>query len=155
MFIMASETQSCEFLFQDALPEKNVKPMAMVFTRFTLLGLMTPLLIFGSALIYSLIHSHQTYEKLQSLSNDFTKIVTDIEELKTNEEILEKEVHSKHSFVDFLRVGEYGYFQKLEDKMSYKDGQAACHKIHGKIIESDERYGNATSKCFCLNSNFT
>ena len=89
------------------------------------------------------------------MSNDFTKIVTDIEELKTNEEILEKEVHSKHSFVDFLRVGEYGYFQKLKDKMSYKDGQAACNKIHGKIIESDERYENATSKFFCLNSNFT
>ena len=81
---------------------------------------MTPLLIFGSALIYLLIHSHQTYEKLQSLSNDFTKIVTDIEELKTNEEILEKEVHSKHSFVDFLRIGEYGYFQKFEHRQFIK-----------------------------------
>ena len=66
-----------------------------------------------------------------------------------------KKVHSKNSYANYVRVGDFGYFQKLDDKMSYEDGQAACHELHGKIIESDERYGNATSKCFCLNSNFT
>ena len=172
---MASETQSCEFFFQDTLPYKNEKPT--IFTKSKLLVLIIIIiLIFGIAMIPLYIHSHQTYEKLKSQSKDFskimkdieeiktnekileeeihcqsedfTKMLKDIEELKTNEKILEEEIHSRNSFAHFERVGEFGYFQKLEDKMSYEDGQTACHKIHGKIIESDERYKNATSKLF-------
>ena len=169
---MASETQSCEFFFQDTLPYENEKPT--IFTKSKLLVLMIIIImIFGIAMIPLYI---QTYEKLKSQSKDFSKIMKDIEEIKTNEKILEEEIHcqsedftkmmkdieelktnekilqeeihSRNSFAHFARVGEFGYFQKLEDKMSYEDGQTACHKIHGKIIESDERYKNATSKLF-------
>ena len=87
-------------------------------------------------------------EKFQSLNKDFKKITNGIEELKRNEEIImEKKMDTnKNSFEHYVRVGEFGYFQKLENKMSFRNGQVACNKIHGKIIESDERYGNATSK---------
>ena len=73
-------------------------------------------------------------QKLENLSND-------IEELKHNEEM-----NLENSFAHYVKIGEFGYFQKLDHKMSYLDGQAACHKLHGKIIESDEKFGNATSK---------
>ena len=63
-----------------------------------------------------------------------------------NEEIWKAKVLSKNSYANYVRVGDFGYFQKLDDKMSYEDGQAACHELHGKIIESDERNENATSK---------
>ena len=52
---------------------------------------------------------------------------------------------SKNSYAHFLKAGELGYFQVLEDKMSFFEGQAACKKIHGKIIECDERNGKASS----------
>ena len=39
----------------------------------------------------------------------------------------------------FQRFGKYGYFQKLDEKMSYNDGQIACSKLFGHIIEFDER----------------
>ena len=80
------------------------------------------------------------------ITNNLTKISADIEAIKMKEIMLKEKIISKNSFAHFLKAREFGYFQKLEDKMSYFDGKDACHKIHGKIIESDERYGNASSK---------
>ena len=42
----------------------------------------------------------------------------------------------------FNRIGKYGYFQKLEEKMAYNEGQKACSKLYGHIVEFDERVPN-------------
>ena len=137
-FTMASETQSCEMFFQDHMSEKNSKQL--IFTKWKLIGLITvTCLIFGIFLTPIYFSLSQMNEKFESLSND-------IEELKINEEIWKEKVLSKNSYANYVRVGDFGYFQKLDDKMSFEDGQAACHELHGKIIESDERNENATSK---------
>ncbi len=39
----------------------------------------------------------------------------------------------------FQRIGNYGYFQMLDEKLSYNDGQIACSKLFGHIVEFDER----------------
>ena len=145
---MASKLQSCETLFQDIVSEKSEKPI--ISTKWNLIAslIAVTILIFGILLTPIYIYSSQMNEKFQSLNKDFKKITNGIEELKRNEEIImEKKMDTnKNSFEHYVRVGEFGYFQKLENKMSFRNGQVACNKIHGKIIESDERYGNATSK---------
>ena len=55
--------------------------------------------------------------------------------LKDQNEI--KVLESFKTFYGFKRIGKYGYFQKLEEKMTYEDGQKACSKIFGHIIEFD------------------
>ena len=44
-------------------------------------------------------------------------------------------LESFKTFYGFERIGKYGYFQKLEENMTYEDGQKACSKIFGHIIE--------------------
>ena len=145
-FPMASETHSCEMIFQDPLKEKNSKQQ-VVFTKWKLMGLITVIfLIFGVLLIPLYLNQRSQNEKFDRLSDQIESLSNDIEELKTNEEIWKEKVHSKNSYANYVRVGDFGYFQKLDDKMSYEDGQAACHELHGNIIESDERNENATSK---------
>ena len=141
-FTMASETQSCEMFFQDPISDKNSKQL--LFTEWKLItGLITVIIIIlgilSTPIYLYLSHLSQMNEKFESLSND-------IKELKSNEEIWKEKVLSKNSYANYVRVGDFGYFQKLDDLMSYEDGQAACHELHGKIIESDERNENATSK---------
>ena len=134
-------------LFQDngSMSEKSEKPI--VSTKWNSIALIAvTTLIFGILLTPIYFSSSQMDEKFQNLNDDFKKIMNDIEKFKINEEILEEKMDNKNSFEHYVRVGEFGYFQKLESKMSFRNGQIACNKIHGKIIESDERYGNATSK---------
>ena len=148
---MASETQSCQIIFQDPMKEKNLKQQ-VVFTKWKLIGLITVIfLIFGvlSIPLYLNLRNqmNEKFDKLSGQMNEkFESLSNDIKELKTNEEIWKEKVHAKNSYANYVRVGDFGYFQKLDDKMSYEDGQAACHELHGKIIESDERNENATSK---------
>ena len=153
---MTSETQSCEMLFQEKISKQ------IFFTKWKLIGLITFIcLIFGILLTpvyFSLSQMHENFESLSIQMNEkfesFTSemnqklenLSNDIEESKHNEEMLKEEMNSENSFAHYVKVGEFGYFQKLDQKMSYMDGQAACHKLHGKIIESDENFGNATSK---------
>ena len=61
-----------------------------------------------------------------------------------------QKMHTKNSYAHYLKVGEFGYFQVLEDEMSYFDGQDACQRIKGKIIECNERHGNASSNFFYI-----
>ena len=138
---MALKMQSCEMLFQE-------KPIVSTKWNSIAMIAVTTILIFGILFTPLYLYSSQMNEKFQSLNKDFKKITNGIEELKRNEEIImEKKMDTnKNSFEHYVRVGEFGYFQKLENKMSFRNGQVACNKIHGKIIESDERYGNATSK---------
>ena len=124
----------------------------MISTKWNLIASLIAftILIFGVLLTPLYIYSSQMNEKFQSLNKDFKKITNVIEELKSNEEILERKMDYQNSFEHYVRVGEFGYFQKLENKMSFRNGQVACTKIHGKIIESDERNGNATSNIIFL-----
>ena len=147
---MTSETQSCEMFSPDTMPKKNEK--TGIFTKkkliflFLLLIIVT-ILILGILLTPIYVHLSDISQEKIALTIKLTKIIGDIEEIKTKEQILLKEkMDSKNSFAHFVKAGEFGYFQKLQDKMNFNDGQAACHKIHGKIIESDERKGNASSK---------
>ena len=141
---MASETQSCEKFFPDTMSEKNEKTVNITKKKIICLILVT-ILVLGILIIPIYVHLNQ--EKIM-LTNNLMKIIADIEEIKSHEKFVNEKMDSKNSFAEFLKAGEFGYFQKLEDKMSYNDGQAACRKIHGKIIESDERYGNASSIFF-------
>ena len=149
---MASKLQSCDMLFQDNVSEKSEKPMTSPKWNLIASLIAVTILIFGVLLTPIYIYSSQMNEKFQSLKKDFKKLMNDIEELKIKKEILEKETDSQNSFEHYVKVGKFGYFQKLENKMSFRNGQVACTKIHGKIIESDERNGNATSNIIFLKS---
>ena len=131
-------------IFQDPTKEKNSKQQ-VVLTKWKLIGLIAVnFLIIGVLLIPLYLNQRSQNEKFDGLSGQMKTFSNDIEELKTK--IWTEKVHSKNSYANYVRVGDFGYFQKLDDKMSYEDGQAACHELHGKIIESDERNENATSK---------
>ena len=140
---MALKMQSCEMLFQE-------KPIVSTKWNSIALIAVTTMLIFGILFTPLYLYSSQMNEKFYSLKKDFKKMMNDIEELKTKKEIMEKERNNQNSFEHYVKVGEFGYFQKLENKMSFRNGQVACTKIHGKIIESDERNGNATSNIIFL-----
>ena len=142
---MASETQSCEIFLPDIVSEKNGKTVIFTKKKLTFL-ILVAILILGIVIIPVCVHFEHLKQEKIVLTKNLTRIIADIEEMKTNEKILKEKMNSKNYFANFLKVENFGYFQKLEDKMNYFDGQDACHKIHGKIIESDERYGTATSK---------
>ena len=63
-----------------------------------------------------------------------------------------KVLESFKTFYGFERIGKYGYFQKLDEKMTYKDGQKACSKIFGQVIEFNETMNDFAGGCyvFCL-----
>ena len=66
------------------------------------------------------------YEKIEGLNETIQVNANEI-----------KVLESLKTFYGFERIGKYGYFQKLEEKMTYEDGQKACSKIFGHIIEFD------------------
>ena len=142
---MTSETQSCEIFLPDIVSEKNGKTVIFTKKKLTFL-ILVAILILGIVIIPVCVHFEHLKQEKIVLTKNLTRTTSDIAEMKTNEKELKEKMDSKNSFANFLKVENFGYFQKLEDKMSYEDGQAACHNLHGKIIESDERIGNATSK---------
>ena len=142
---MTSETQSCEIFLPDIVSEKNGKTVIFTKKKLTFL-ILVAILILGIVIIPVCVHFEHLKQEKIVLTKSLTRTMSDIAEMKTNEKELKEKMDSKNSFANFLKVENFGYFQKLEDKMSYFDGQDACQKIHGKIIESDERYGTATSK---------
>ena len=52
---------------------------------------------------------------------------------------LELQIPLFTGFFSYERIGN-SYILKLNEKLSYNDGQEACHKLHGNILEFDERY---------------
>ena len=148
---MASETQSFEMFIPDTMSKQNEK--TGIYTKKKLLLLIVVIMALAAIIILGILQipiyvklSDLSQEKIE-LTNKLTKIIDEIEETKTNE----LKMDSKISFAHFRKAGGFGYFQILHDKMSYFDGQAACHKIHGKIIECDERHRNASSNFFHTN----
>ena len=67
---------------------------------------------------------------IEDLNDQNKTIIKNAKEIKVLE--------SFKTFYGFERVGKYGYFQKLDEKMTYGDGQKACSKIFGQIIEFNE-----------------
>ena len=55
---------------------------------------------------------------------------------------------------NFKKIGTFGYFHKLDQKMTFSGGQVACEKIHGKIVEFDENDANYKSLLSSLVSQF-
>ena len=55
---------------------------------------------------------------------------------------------------NFKKIGTFGYFHKLDQKMTFSDGQVSCEKIHGKIVEFDENDANYKSLLSSLVSQF-
>ena len=68
------------------------------------------------------------------LSSQNVKLNDQNEKIEVNANEI-KVLESFKTFYGFERIGKYGYFQKLEEKMTYEDGQKACSKIFGHIIE--------------------
>ena len=64
-----------------------------------------------------------------------------------------KVLESFKTFNGFERIGKYGYFQKLEEKMTYEDGQKTCSKIFGHIIEFNETSEHFSGRNYFLPSN--
>ena len=55
---------------------------------------------------------------------------------------------------NFKKIGTFGYFHKLDQTMTFSDGQASCEKIHGKMVEFDENDPNYKSLLSSLVSQF-
>ena len=146
---MASETQSFEMFIPDNMCKKNEKTVIITKKKSLLLivVIVAAILILGILLISIYLKLNEFSQEKIELNNKLEKIIGDIKEIKTSEKILlDEKMDSKNSYAHFLKADEFGYFQELEDKMSFFDGQDACKRIKGKIIESNEKYGNASSK---------
>ena len=130
-------------LFRTLRPKKIKEKLRDLISIMALAAI----LILGVVLTPIYIQLNHLNKEHIVLTTKLTKIIVDNEEIKTNEQLLLMEkMDSKNLYAHFLKLSGFGYFQVLEDKMSFFDGQAACHKIHGKIIECNERHGNASSK---------
>ena len=143
---MASETQSFEMFIPDTKSKKNEKTVINNKNKSIILIVVIVVAILTLGILLT-----PSYVKLnefgQEKNNKLEKIIGDINNIKTSEKILlDEKMDSKNSYAHFLKADEFGYFQELEDKMSFFDGQDACKRIKGKIIESNEKYGNASSK---------
>ena len=146
---MASETQSFEMFIPDTTSKKYEKTMIYSKKKLLLLiaVIMAAIITLGIFLTPIYVQLNHLSQEQIVLTKKLTKIITENEKIKTNEEILlKKKMHTKNSYAQYLKVGDFGYFQVLEDEMSYFDGQDACQRIKGKIIECNERHGNASSK---------
>ena len=85
IFTMASEHESCEMFLPDTTSEKAEK--AVIFTKKKLILLMVlTILILGILIIPIYLHFvHSNQEKIVLTINNLTKIIADIEKMKTNE----------------------------------------------------------------------
>ena len=153
---MASETQSFETFIPDNMCKKNEKTVIITKKKSLLLivVIVAAILILGILLLSIYLKLNEFSQEKIELTKKLEKIISDINNIKINEKILLEKMDSKNSYADFLKAGEFGYFQILEDKMSFFDGQDACQRIKGKIIECNERHGNASSKFFYIFSTF-
>lgn len=141
---MSSETENLEFSPTNIFIENNVpreKPLHkgfFVLKKELLVMLMTVVLVLGIPLLILSIYSF----KEQNLLNE--KMKEQNEKMKDQNETIDaianeiKLLESSKKFMGFGRIGKYGYFQKLDEKMTYEDGQKACSKIFGQVIEFDE-----------------
>ena len=100
-----------------------------------MLGTITIILILG---ILSLALSIHSLKELNSLDE---KVAKGLEDLNIE---LESTIAENKLYYGFERVGKYGYFLKLEGKkedkvvskkMNYSEGQKACSKLYGHILE--------------------
>ena len=109
----------------------------IVITKRKFIALMTSIiLLFGLSILIS-IQSSKKHNNIDN-SNNFTNALKD---LNTRIESLKHFRHVKDS-VDtatnqFEKIEYFGYFKKLEKKMNYADGQKACSKLFGRIIEGE------------------
>ena len=111
----------------------------IVITKRKFIALMTTImLLFGLSILIS-IQSSKKPNNIIDNSNNFTNALKD---LNTRIESLKHFRHVDTTTVDtttnqFEKIEYFGYFKKLEKKMNYADGQKACSKLFGRIIEGE------------------
>lgn len=120
------------------IPKLRKKKSTFVINKWKLIALKSILLliIFGIPLLVLCVYSKQERTFFNKKFKNLTKTMNH----------LENSIESLKQFTSFERISEFGYFLKFEEKMNFKDGQIACSKIYGHIIEFDERYSNCSSK---------
>ena len=92
-------------------------------------------------------------EKLFQIEQSVEKTIHIEEMVLKNLERLEMVDNRTKDFFAYTRVGNHFYL-KL-DKMTYKEGKEACHKMYGNMLEFDERNTNGyTIKLVDMISNF-
>ena len=76
-----------------------------------------------------------TYAKERNILHEKIHQLKEIGNIR-NEKLkqLTKDVES------YKKIGEFGYFQKLNKNMTYTEGQLACSKTWGHIVEFSESY---------------
>ena len=121
------------------IPKLRKKKSTFVINKWKLIALKSILLIiFGIPLLVLCVYSNQERTFFNKKLKNLTKTMNH----------LENSIESLKQFTSFERISEFGYFLKFEEKMNFKDGQIACSKIYGHIIEFDERYSNCSSKFY-------
>ena len=130
------------------IPKLRKKKSKFMMNKWKLIAFKSTLLIiFGLPLLVLCVYSKQERTFFNKKFKNLTKTMKH----------LEKSIESLKHFTSFERIAEFGYFLKLKEKMNFKDGQIACSKIYGHIIEFDERYSNCSSKFYSkalVNVNF-
>ena len=124
---MASETQSFEMFIPDTKSKKNEKTVINTKNKSIILIVVIVVAILTLGILLTPIYV-KLNEFGQEKNNKLEKIIGDINNIKTSEKILLEKMNSKNSYAHFLKAGEFGYFQILEDKMSFFDGQDACQR---------------------------
>ena len=119
-----------------------------------MLGTITIILILG---ILSLALSIHSLKELNSLDE---KVAKGLEDLNIK---IESSIAENNLYNGFERVGKYGYFLKLEGKkeeedrwgyrrivgkkMNYSEGQKACSKLYGHILEIPDQLRSKIQSC--------
>ena len=151
---MSSETENLEFSPTNIFIENNLpreKPLHKGYFILkkeisVILGTIVLILVIALSLaIYSLTELKNLEKKVGSLDENVEEKLEDLN-IKMESTIAENNLYN-----GFERVGKYGYFLKLEakkeeediwgyrriigKKMNYSEGQKACSKLYGHILE--------------------
>ena len=124
---MSLESYDLTSIEDDQL-SKTIKPNGLIIiTKCKFIAIMTTiLLVYGITLITISIQSGSKNHNSDN-GNNFTDALKD----------LNAHVESLKSYHQFEKIEQFGYFKKLAKKMNYEDGQKACSKMFGHIIEGE------------------
>lgn len=100
--------------------------------------------------------------QLEKYSSDIIEVKNDLNltnsQLQNTSETLNQVLDDINDLIDiagqYHKIGEFGHFYRMPKLMSYLNGQRACKKVHGHIIEFDERYPNYKDKLKALRQEY-
>ena len=101
-------------------------------------------------------------KKLKDYREDIYKLKGNLNETST--QLLNTSSTLDHVLTDFdelielvgqyRKISDFGHFYRLPKLMNYHDGQTACEKVHGHILEFDERFSNYKDKLRALRQEY-